>query len=394
MGFLAGSTTFSRYRVTNDTTGEFGEDHLKILTDHRIGAHKTDLSEESAIGFTGGAHLLDTNFDLEKNLIGEALHFGIRTDSVAVPGPIKNAWMKIELAGIMHENVGGRPSKAQREEAKEAVDARCTAEAKKGNYLRMSETTVLWDAATETLFLSSNSEKSNDACLDLINRAFGLEFSRVTSGKLALEYADEAGLNADMFATEPTSFFSDQESSEIVWWNGMSDNYDYLGNEFLLWLWWKWDTGNDTIALSDKSEVTGMFARSLSLDCPLAEHGKESISSESPVALPEAAIAIRRGKLPRKAGLMLIRNDEQYDFNLQAETFGVGAGRISHPGTGSTEPRDLLDRVESIRQLADTLDFLFEAFCIQRIGKKWSAESKLISRWLENETALKRRAAA
>lgn len=100
-------------------------------------------------------------------------------------------------------------------------------------------------------------------------------------------------------------------------------------------------------------------------------------------------MAIRMGKLPRKAGLMLIRNNEQYDLTLQAETFGVGAGRISHPGTGSTEIRDQLDRLESIRQMSDTIDFLFEAFCEKRIGKSWLAESKKITEWLQNETKLR-----
>ncbi len=389
MGFLSGSTTFSRFRISNDQTGEFGDEHLNTLAEHVIGSAATDLSESAAMGFTGGAHLLDTQFDAAKNIIGEALHFGIRTDSIAVPGPIKKAWMKIELTGILGDNVGGRPSKAQREEAQAAVDARCAAEAKKGKFLRMTETSVLWDATTETLFLSSNSEKSNEACLDLITRAFGLEFSPVTSGKLATEFAETAKRNSELFGISPTLFLPDTGSSEIVWWNGMNDNFDYLGNEFLLWLWFRWDTGNDTITLSDESEVTGMFARSLSLDCPRAEHGKESISSESPVALPEAAMAIRMGKLPRKAGLMLIRNNEQYDLTLQAETFGVGAGRISHPGTGSTEIRDQLDRLESIRQMSDTIDFLFEAFCEKRIGKSWLAESKKITEWLQNETKLR-----
>lgn len=394
MGFLAGGTTFSRYRISNDHTGEFGDEHLATLAEYAIGADKVDLAESAAMGFTAGEHLFDTQFALEKNIIGEALHFGIRTDSVAVPGPIKNAWMKIELAGIMGDKLGGRPSKAQREEAKAAVDARCDAEAKKGNYLRMSETSVLWDAATETIFISSNSEKANEGYLDLLTRAFGIEFTRVTSGRLAFEYADEAKKLDDLYAITPTMFLPDTGSAEIVWWNGMADNYDYLGNEFLLWLWWKWDTGIDTISLSDDSEVTGMFARSLSLDCPRAEHGKESISSESPVALPEAAMAIRMGKLPRKAGLMLIRNGEQYDFNLQSETFGVGAGRISNPGGINDGPKELTDRIESIRQMADTLDFLFEQFCIQRIGKAWHKESKQLTEWLQSETKLRLQKAA
>ena len=390
MGFLAGSTTFERFRVTKDPTSAFGDDHLEALIKHQIGKPESNLYEQPNVGFTAGAHLLDTDFDFAKNVIGDAMHFGIRIDSVSVPAPIKKAWLQIELAGMMKDNEGGKPTKTQRQEAKDAVDERCAAEAKKGNFKRMSETSVLWDSTTETIYLGSTSEKTNDTCLELLEKAFGLEFSRVTSGKLALEVAEANDQNAELFGITPAQFIPEDGSAEITWWNGMKDNYDYLGNEFMLWLWWKWDTGTEMFELSDTSEVSGMFARSLSLDCPRGEHGKESISSESPVKLPEAAMAIRMGKLPRKAGLTLIRDDEQFDLTLQAEMFSVGSAKISQLGD-KMEIRESLDRIESIRQLSETLDLLFENFCLQRIGKSWKGDLKKISAWLENENSIRRR---
>lgn len=393
MGFLSGSVTFQRYRILEDPTDAFGEAHLKKLEKFRIGAFETNLFEKPNVGFSGGVHLLDTEFNFEKNVLGDALHFGVRVDSCQIPSSIKKAWMQIELAPLMVENPGGRPSKAQRQEAKDAVDARCADEADKGNFKRMAETSVLWDAESESILLGSTSEKSNEMCCDLLERAFDIKLSLITSGKLALEIANQADLNAEMYDTQPTAFLPD-EGSQIVWWNGMTDNFDYLGNEFLLWLWWKWETDTDTIALSDGSEVSGMFARSLSLDCPRGEFGKESISSDSPVSLPEALMAIRMGKLPRKAGLTLVRNGEQFDFALQAETFGVGGARISQVD-GATDVRDVQDRIESVRVLVETIDLLFESFCHQRIGQNWTRESKKISKWLANEpTWTKQKSAA
>ncbi|QEG22967.1 hypothetical protein [Mariniblastus fucicola] len=392
MGFLQGSVTFERFRVTEDPTGAFSDSHIEKLKKFKIGKSKSNLHEQPATGFAGGAHLLDTDFDATKNIIGEAMHFGIRVDSCQIPGGIKRAWTAIELAGIMKDNEGGRPSKKQREEAVEAVDARCAAEAEKGNFLRMSETSVLWDAATETVYLGSTSEKANDNCLELLDRAFGIKFRRVTSGSLAVEYADRSDLTAEMFNTSATAFHP-EGSNQVVWWNGMNDNYDYLGNEFLLWLWWHWETKSNVITLSDESEVSGMFARTLSLDCPIGEHGKESISADSPVALPEAILAIGMGKLPRKAGLTLVREDQQYDFTLQAETLSIGSARISQIGNDDVT-RDSIDRIESIRQLCETLDLLFEAFCERRIGKKWKAEQQKLTQWLRSEKPVRQKRAA
>ena len=393
MGFLSGSVTFQRYRVSEDPTGGFGESHLETLKKHVIGKSPGNIYEQPDVGFTGGAHLLDTEFSFEKNIIGEAMHFGVRIDSCQIPSPIKRAWMHQELASFLNDNPSGKPSKAQRTEAKEAVEDRCAQEAEKGNFKKLSEVSVLWDAVSDTIFLGGTSEKTNDTVLGLMERAFGIEVSKVTCGKLATEIADELDLNAGLYSVSPAPFGA-EATGNVVWWNGMGDNYDYLGNEFLLWLWWHWETNSNVIALADGSEVSGMFARSLSLDCPEGEHGKDTISSESPVALPEAALAVKMGKLPRKAGLTLVRNELKFDFALQSEMFSVGSAKIGSADESATTSHDLVDRVSNVRELADTVDYLFQVFCETRLGKPWDAELKKIQKWLGSETPSRRQKAA
>jgi len=121
----------------------------------------------------------------------------------------------------------------------------------------------------------------------------------------------------------------------------------------------------------------------------MGENGKESISSESPVALPEANLAIRMGKLPRKAGLTLVRDDEQFDLTLKAETFSIGSARISQIGD-DVASRDAIDRIESIRQLAETTDLLYEVFCNTRLSKQWPAKLKQMTKWLQSDTPLRK----
>lgn len=388
MGFLSGSLTFDRFRITNDPTGIFGDEHLELLSKHQIKSSGQNLLEKPSVGFLGGAHILDTQFDFEKNVIGEAMHFAVRIDSCQIPGPIKRAWTHIELSGVMQDNPGGRPTKVQREEAKEAVESRCAEESKNGNYKKMAVVPILWDSQTESLFVGNTSEKTADYCLGLMQDVFGLEFSKVNPGKLALEFADTAETTESVFDASPTAFHPESNGT-VVWWNGMTDNYDYLGNEFLLWLWWNWEVNGDVIALNDGTEVSGMFARSLSLDCPIGENGKETISSESPVTLPEAKLAVQNGKLPRKAGLTLIRNDEQYDLTLQAESFSICSAKIKQLEDDVTST-DSFDRIESVRQIAATMDLLFGVFCTARFCGEWPSELKKIQAWLATEGQLRR----
>ena len=319
MGFLAGTVSFQRYWVSKDPTPELGEEHVKLLDKFKIGQLETVALEEPRTGFIAGAHLLDTNFSAAKNILGDALHFGVRVDSDQIPAAIRNAWLQMELLPLTVDNPDGKPTKAQRQEAKEMVEARCAEEAATGKFRRMAQTSVLWDASNDEIYVGSTSSTANELCVDMLERGFGLELEPVTSGKLAHTYATEYKKLDALYGLSPTPFVEQEGSggrAEVTWWNGMSDNYDYLGNEFLLWLWWTFDTETDTLELSDESRVSGMFARTLALDCPRGESGKETISAESPIVLPEAMQAIQYGKLPRKAGLTLVRNDEQYDLTL------------------------------------------------------------------------------
>ncbi|MCA9134001.1 MAG: hypothetical protein KDA45_12630, partial [Planctomycetales bacterium] len=161
----------------------------------------------------------------------------------------------------------------------------------------------------------------------------------------------------------------------------------YLGNEFLMWLWWTLEHVSDTIALSDGSEVTAMLTKTLVLECPYGESGKETISSESPVKLPEALQAIRSGKLPRKSGMTLIRNGQQVDLVLQAETFAIAAAKI-HVDEDASDDSQLEDRIDAIRGMCETVDLLFHAFCAIRMGSQWGSELENIRRWLSAPVAV------
>ena len=52
------------------------------------------------------------------------------------------------------------------------------------------------------------------------------------------------------------------------------------------------------------------------------------------IRLPEAFRALQAGKLPRKAGMVLVRQGAQYELTLQAESLAVsGAGIAQGRGT-------------------------------------------------------------
>jgi hypothetical protein len=123
------------------------------------------------------------------------------------------------------------------------------------------------------------------------------------------------------------------------------------------------------------------MAKTLTLDCPRGENGRDQLTTEGPTKLPEAFRALQAGKLPRKAGLIIVRNGIQYDLTLQAETLAVsGAALPKAEGRGPHEVH--WARVDSLRHLVETLDLLYDAYGRRRIGPDWSRDLGRIRDWL------------
>jgi len=201
-----------------------------------------------------------------------------------------------------------------------------------------------------------------------------------------LDAGQQATLGSHAMAltdTRRAEFVPAYGSSEVAWMKDRS-SHSYLGNEFLLWLWFVLENEGDTLKLPDKSEVAVMLARTLVLDCPLARSGNEIIRSDAPTVLPESRRAIQVGKLPRQVGLTLVRHDHQHDLTLQAETLAVGGAKL--PAAEETEERARLEeRVDQLRHLVETVSLLYEAFLQRRLVADWPKELECMKRWLQRE---------
>ncbi|NBU76790.1 MAG: hypothetical protein EBS30_16505, partial [Planctomycetes bacterium] len=147
------------------------------------------------------------------------------------------------------------------------------------------------------------------------------------------------------------------------------------------WLWFILEERGDSLALQDESQVAILAVRTLTLECPMGETGKETISSDAPTRLPEARRALQSGKLPRKMGFIISRHDQQYEFTLSAETLAVSGLKLPAPEGENERVRDE-ERIGFLRDFLETLDLMFDAFVAVRAGDGWEAELGLMRQWL------------
>src|SRR5262249_34698712 len=138
------------------------------------------------------------------------------------------------------------------------------------------------------------------------------------------------------------------------------------------------------IPLTDKSEVAVLLSRTLMLECPRGQTGRETISSDGPTRLPEARRAIQSGKLPRQGGLTILRHDQQDEPTLSAESLAVGGARL--PATETDDERGCLEeRVTQLRHLLETLDLMYDTFAERRASEAWTKELGKMQKWLQRE---------
>jgi hypothetical protein len=383
MGFLSGRVTYVRYRVGGEGPLPFGEEHLERAERHAIGKHGAgDPADGVSFGWAGGDHVLDTAFDLAKNIINDALHLALRIDTDKIPGDLLRAYTKIETDARARLNPSGFPTKAQRQEAKEAARLRAEAEAADGRFRRRKHYPVLWDGRTNTLLAGTASASVLDRLTSLFRETFDRTLEPITAGGLALAQADSRGLARAVEDVAPLALLGEAPAySSVAWTEGDASSRDFWGNEFLIWLWHALQNDGDTIPLPDGSEATVMVAKTLTLDCPRGETGRDRLSDEGPTRLPEAFRALQAGKLPRQAGLIVVRHGAQYELTLQAETLAV-SGALLPKAEGAAGREAHVARVDSLRHLVETLDLLYDAYGRRRTGPDWSGELGRIRRWL------------
>lgn len=159
---------------------------------------------------------------------------------------------------------------------------------------------------------------------------------------------------------------------------------DFLGNEFLLWLWFTGDIDTDTIKLPDDSDLTFMFSGGVKVEDPRSISGRGTLNSDSAVRLPEAKVAVKHGKLPRQAALTFVRHDEQFGLILQAESLAVTSCKLPKPPEDIVEHRARLEhRLQALHDLAETIDLLFAAFLNVRLSPMWPMHLSNIQGWLK-----------
>jgi len=117
MGFFNGRVTFLRFAVGGEAPQMFGDEQLEKLQANVAGRQTLETSDGIEAGWSGGKSVLDTTFDLAKNIINDTLHFDFRVDTDRLPADLLKAYYEADLAALIKDNKSGLASAKQKSTA-------------------------------------------------------------------------------------------------------------------------------------------------------------------------------------------------------------------------------------------------------------------------------------
>jgi hypothetical protein len=173
---------------------------------------------------------------------------------------------------------------------------------------------------------------------------------------------------------------------DYPWTTKSAESKDFLGNEFLLWLWFEADRNDGFVNLTDApagvARVDLFFDRVLDLDCAFGSSGKTALRAGATTRMAEAPVGLRSGKVPRKIGMTLGVGGDVFNLTLAAESMAIAGLKLPEVPEAET-PRVLFEeRVGQLRDLSRAIDALFASFLKARLGGAWDTTATSMRRWI------------
>lgn len=403
MSFHSGRVSFVRFQVNHADKPPTAVTQalLDTLSEHAFTDTPVGTPDEIESGWTTGQHLFDLQFTFDKNGFGNALLFALRIDTNRVPGDVRQAYRLMHEQSLAATNPSGFISKAQKKDAREAVEHQIHEELASGKYRRSKLVPLLWDLQRSQLYCAAAGNTVQEQLASCFRTSFNADLTPLTAGSLAGQWLREWGKGRDYEDLRPSPFTvpppearsdgddaaapADLSTPPVPWAASAVDVKDFLGNEFLLWMWWVTETAEGQVDVKTKdlnALVALVLDRTLEMDCAWGATGKQTLRGAGPTRLAEAGDALRTGKWPRKAGMILSDGQQQWELTFQADRLAVSAGLLP-PIETANSPRELLEqRLTLTRDLSRVVDGLYETFLRRRVSSSWASDRQKIHEWI------------
>jgi len=272
--------------------------------------------------------------------LGKVLWLGLRIDTRRVPAGAAKV-RRLEAEARERTEVGARIPPERRREIRDRVEA----EMLQGTIPSAAVVEALWDTAHGDLLLSTTADAGNGLFRGAFRETFGRAAEPLTPDTLARRLRRGAkGAPLESIAAP--------------------------GPEFLLWLWFQTETEGGAFDLGDAGRVGVAFDQVLEL-CSPDGSGKVTVRGDLPTRTHEADSALKAGRLPQLARLVLARDDDTFEVTLDGRTFDLRSVKVpaltALDGAADAHEADTL-RAAALLDLARLLTAVYARYLDERLA--------------------------
>lgn len=317
---------------------------------------------EASRGWCDSGNMLTATFREADTIAGPLVMLAFRMDKRAVPPAVLNKHFAIAVGDALAHQDSPFLSRARRKELKAQVKLRLQAKAMP--VPRVFD--VVWDTESGEVWLSSTAGNVVESFIAQFLLSFAVPLSPLAPLPLAMREAPE--LSDALNALQPERLFGPC---------GTCAPEDFLGGEFLIWLWYRCREG--------LPEGAGELYFCHEVACRAGGDDKASMTGRGSSGSAAAARAILEGQRPVKVAFThTAENGDDYEFTL-TDALGV---RLTPPPTPPAEEDEdpcavRLEKISLLKQFCKWLDDMYRMFLVLRTGAGWHMEALSMQLWLE-----------
>ena len=306
MPFDHGPISFSICKLPD----KLPDDLLTRLNDKK-GYSLDSVLDEPQIGWVGSRHLLETRIDEETAFKGGYLYLVLRSAVRKIPPSLYTAECRIEELVVLNEKKIQSISRKQKKEIKESVKERLL----KDMPPTLKGIPFVVDSTKDLLYLGATSTVQIGQFI-----SYFLETMDLGPISLVPEIVAEDlfNINPDIVPTLPIG----SECPDNI------EDERSLGRDFATWMWYFQEVEGGTFA------VDGLGSFSLMIDGPLSfkadgDSAQQAVIRKGlPTVSAEAQSALLTGKKLQQAKCSFVRDEEVWEFTLDAEHFCFRSMRL------------------------------------------------------------------
>ncbi len=395
MPFLNGAVTYARFAVTGEAPEILDQSIIDAFAANPAKPTPIGVPNGPEAGWTGGRHILDQTFEFNTMCFDGWVHAAMRLDVVRVPPEVKRAYVAVAesaRAKLLEPDQPGWLSRAGRKEARDEAKEQWEREVADGRHRSSKLVPILWNPRRRILLSPATTDAVAAPLRELFTATFGGRLEQRSAGSLAVDLLATRGLLTAFEDARPDNLGQQSPNGssgipEVPWASGGSEPKDFLGNSFLMWLWWRADVNEGLFDLADGSNIAVGLERSIESECGWGINGRQSLTGNAPSRWAEASIATLAGKLPRRIGLLVSDGVHEWKCSLQGDRFVVSGLMLPRPEEPAETPQEAaLERVGSITSFDNAITGLYSCFLDERFSSRWSASRSGIAEWISQRS--------